>query len=225
MFLLDNRSFCTFILASLLLASLCLQSAPVSAGKIYRWVDEQGQLHFSDSPQNAPAELRQDAKEYQPSASSLTVTSPSLPSAAAPPRPAGPSGGPKDSISIPYTAKEGSANRVIIDITFNGAVTAPILVDTGSPGLIISDDLADQLGLFDKNGTLDSIEYFYPRLNDGGIILCDDYGSALCPGATQAIDEFLSDKPEKVLYMPCGNGFMIKNQSTAGQISNLVMID
>lgn len=153
MFVLDIRSFGKVILASLLLVSLCLQSAPVNAGKIYRWVDEQGQLHFSDSPQNAPAELRQDAKEYRPSASSLTVTSPSLPSAAALPRATAPGGGPKDSISIPYTAKEGSANRVIIDITFNGAVTAPILVDTGSPGLIISDDLADRLGLFDKNGS------------------------------------------------------------------------
>lgn len=68
--------------------------------------------------------------------------------------------------------------------------------------------------------TLDSIEYFYPRLNDGGIILCDDYGSALCPGATRAIDEFLADKKEKMLYMSCGSGFMIRNHGTAGQIGH-----
>lgn len=66
--------------------------------------------------------------------------------------------------------------------------------------------------------TLDSIAYFYPRLSDGGIILCDDYGSGLCPGATKAVDEFLADKPEKMLYMSCGSGFMIKNTATAPQL-------
>ena len=31
--------------------------------------------------------------------------------------------------------------------------------------------------------TYDSAEFFYERLSPGGIILCDDYGSLLCPGA------------------------------------------
>lgn len=35
--------------------------------------------------------------------------------------------------------------------------------------------------------TLDSFEYFYPRLSDGGMIVCDDYG---WPGARQAVEEF-----------------------------------
>ena len=67
--------------------------------------------------------------------------------------------------------------------------------------------------------TFDAIEFFYPRLNPGGIILCDDYGSSLCPGATRAIDEYLADKPEKMLFMTCGSGFMIKGQETAPQLS------
>jgi O-methyltransferase len=67
--------------------------------------------------------------------------------------------------------------------------------------------------------TFDTIEFFYPRLNPGGIILCDDYGSSLCPGATRAIDEYLADKPEKMLYMTCGSGFLIKGQETAAQLS------
>ena len=66
--------------------------------------------------------------------------------------------------------------------------------------------------------TYDAIEFFYPRLNEGGIILCDDYGSSLCPGATRAIDEYLADKPEKMLYMTCGSGFMIKGQETGPQL-------
>jgi len=59
----------------------------------------------------------------------------------------------KDDISIPFVSTEGTANRVIINVTFNGRVTAPILVDTGSPGLMISASLADQLGLFSKDSS------------------------------------------------------------------------
>ena len=69
--------------------------------------------------------------------------------------------------------------------------------------------------------TRDSIEFFYSRLNDGGIILCDDYGSGLCPGATRAIDEFLADKPEKMVYLSCGSGFMIKNCATAASLESV----
>ncbi len=38
--------------------------------------------------------------------------------------------------------------------------------------------------------TLAALEYFYPRLNQGGAILCDDYGSIFCPGSQKAWDEF-----------------------------------
>jgi hypothetical protein len=35
--------------------------------------------------------------------------------------------------------------------------------------------------------TRDSLEYFYPKLIPGGMIVCDDYG---WPGARKAIDDF-----------------------------------
>jgi hypothetical protein len=38
--------------------------------------------------------------------------------------------------------------------------------------------------------TLASLEYFHPRLAEGGVIVCDDYGSTLFPGARRAWDEF-----------------------------------
>ena len=58
--------------------------------------------------------------------------------------------------------------------------------------------------------TRDSLAFFYPRLNDGGILVCDDYMYNNCPGATKACDEFLADKPEKMIAPSCGGGFMIK---------------
>ncbi|HET7873620.1 MAG TPA: TylF/MycF/NovP-related O-methyltransferase [Terriglobales bacterium] len=62
--------------------------------------------------------------------------------------------------------------------------------------------------------TRDSLEFFYPRLNPGGIILCDDYACTTCPGATKAFDEYLIDKMEKMIQLPCGGGFLIKGTQT-----------
>ena len=58
--------------------------------------------------------------------------------------------------------------------------------------------------------TLASLEFFYPRLNPGGVLICDDYGFSTCPGATRAVDEFLEDKPEAVVHVPTGQGFFVK---------------
>lgn len=57
--------------------------------------------------------------------------------------------------------------------------------------------------------TRDSLEFFYPRLNPGGLIVFDDYGFTTCPGARQAIDQFMSDKPEKVIELSCGSAFVV----------------
>jgi len=58
--------------------------------------------------------------------------------------------------------------------------------------------------------TLDSIDFFYPRLSNGALLVCDDYGFSSCPGATQAIKDYLQDKPEKMIAMASGGGFLIK---------------
>lgn len=59
-----------------------------------------------------------------------------------------------------------------------------------------------------------SISFFYERLNPGGILVCDDYGFLTCPGATKAIDDYLKDKQEKMVYLPGGGGFFIKDVPT-----------
>jgi hypothetical protein len=67
--------------------------------------------------------------------------------------------------------------------------------------------------------TRDSIEFFYPRVPPGGIIVCDDYGSSVCPGAIKAINEFLEDKPEKMISLSDGGGFLIKGTPTSGDFN------
>jgi O-methyltransferase len=66
-----------------------------------------------------------------------------------------------------------------------------------------------------------SIEFFYPRLNPGGIIVCDDYGFTSCPGATKACDEFLADKVEKMIGCSAGGGFLIRGVTTAGTTKSI----
>jgi O-methyltransferase len=44
----------------------------------------------------------------------------------------------------------------------------------------------------------DCLEFFYPRLNTGGIILFDEYNDPPWPGCNKAVDEFLADKPEQL---------------------------
>lgn len=39
--------------------------------------------------------------------------------------------------------------------------------------------------------TLESIKYFFPRLKSGGVLVCDDYGSEIFPGASEAINNYL----------------------------------
>lgn len=58
--------------------------------------------------------------------------------------------------------------------------------------------------------TRDCLEFFYPRLVQGGVIVCDDYGSAYCPGAKRALDEFFSDKSVRMIALPTGQAIVFK---------------
>ena len=44
--------------------------------------------------------------------------------------------------------------------------------------------------------TLESHKYFFKRLSQGGVIVCDDYGYKQFPGAKVAVDEFISSLPK-----------------------------
>lgn len=54
-------------------------------------------------------------------------------------------------IEVSYTAFEGSSRRVIIPVVLNGSITAKMALDTGSPGMLIFDRLANRLGLSEKD--------------------------------------------------------------------------
>ncbi len=47
-------------------------------------------------------------------------------------------------------------------------------------------------------------EFFYCRMQPGGVLLFDDYGHSSCPGARAAVDEFFADKPEVKISIVTG---------------------
>lgn len=56
--------------------------------------------------------------------------------------------------------------------------------------------------------TLDCLAYFYPRMSQGGIIVCHDY--MVFSGVRKAVDEFFQDKPEAVIELPENQCLIVK---------------
>ncbi|MGI9395703.1 MAG: TylF/MycF/NovP-related O-methyltransferase [Boseongicola sp.] len=58
--------------------------------------------------------------------------------------------------------------------------------------------------------TFDTLQFFWERLNPGGMVICDDYGSEGYPGAKSAFDEFFEKTSEKPVELPAGQAFVVK---------------
>jgi O-methyltransferase len=57
---------------------------------------------------------------------------------------------------------------------------------------------------------IDCCQFFFEKMEIGGIMVFDDYGFLSCPGAKAAVDEFFIDKKEYPCYLPTGQAFVIK---------------
>ena len=57
-------------------------------------------------------------------------------------------------------------------------------------------------------GTLGCLEYFYPRMIAGGLILSHDYG--MLAGVEKAFQEFFADKPEDIIEQPTTQCMVVK---------------
>lgn len=51
-----------------------------------------------------------------------------------------------------------------------------------------------------------ALEFFYPRMSRKGLIVVHDFASGRWPGVTQAVNEFLADKPESPVVIPDTSG-------------------
>jgi len=58
--------------------------------------------------------------------------------------------------------------------------------------------------------TRDCLEYFYPRLSTGGVMVCDDYGAPLFPGARRAWDEYCEKNGVPFVVLDTGQSVILK---------------
>lgn len=61
-----------------------------------------------------------------------------------------------------------------------------------------------------RRSTADGLEFFWPRLSPGGVVVVDDYGIATCPGVRAAVDAYFEDKPERPLILPTGQCVLLR---------------
>ena len=138
-----------FLLSLILFCPVLLTS-----GELYKWVDEEGIVHMTDTLSQVPPQYRDQAdkrnlqRTFQPERKREFPGSSSTPISEK-------AATNLKHFEVPYRAFEGTSRRIIIPVTFNESVSANLLLDTGSPGLMISPKLAGRLGLLDdKSGSL-----------------------------------------------------------------------
>jgi hypothetical protein len=141
--MVDMGKMCAGLMRrSILLVSVSILSTQAfcPGGDLYKWVDEEGVIHMVDTQSQIPPKYRNQADRRTidtPQTVSDTIR-------------ADPAGTRLNRFTVPYQAFEGTSRRIIIPVTFNDSVSARLLLDTGSPGLMISPQLADRLGLLDE---------------------------------------------------------------------------
>ncbi len=56
-----------------------------------------------------------------------------------------------------------------------------------------------------------TLETFAPRIEPGGVIVADDYGSITCPGVKQSVDEFVAANPHfRLIHLLTGQAVLVR---------------
>ena len=55
------------------------------------------------------------------------------------------------------------------------------------------------------------LEYFYPRLVEGGVIVLDDYGFLDWPGCKAATDKWCEEHNQAAVLLPTPNAVIVKS--------------
>ncbi len=117
-----------------------LLQSPVAQAKIYKWKDENGKVHFTDSLSTIPPQYRQGRgletlKEVPgTSGEALKLHLPVKKS--------------KEHV-IPLRRQ---GNNFIVTVLLNGKVPAELLVDTGASSITLSPGIAKRLGIRNQSG-------------------------------------------------------------------------
>ena len=116
------------VFGAALLSALLIGSASLCAAEYFRWVDQNGVVHFTDNLHNIPETQRSSAGRLQ------SIEPPRVP----PPPP------PPSKASIPFE-KQGQV--VIVEAMLNKKTAARFVVDTGASYTMISSAVAKELDI------------------------------------------------------------------------------
>ena len=94
---------------------------------------------------HSPAEAVQ--ARFDPSPSGPAGAPAPVVRSAEPPRAAEPAAKRSDQIIVPYRGQDARTQRILVPITVNGRATVMMALDTGAPSTLISQGLADHLGI------------------------------------------------------------------------------
>jgi hypothetical protein len=136
---------------------LMLFCSPGFSGEFYKWTDDSGNFHLSDTLEKVPEKYRNqiENKRFNSDDAESGQREPVKTAPSELQRQHSIAGDrttePLKRYEVPYKPFEGSARRVIVEATFNNSVTAPMAIDTGAPGTVISVALAEKLGLLDAS--------------------------------------------------------------------------
>jgi clan AA aspartic protease (TIGR02281 family) len=114
-----------------LLVSCTSTATAVSAGEMYRWVDEQGRIHLTDTPPPSKRD-RQDLKVYKPGEASPQTEG------------GGTSAAEAGSAKLTPTKPGGV---VVVDAVLNRRLTVPLMLDTGADFTVLTKQVAQELRL------------------------------------------------------------------------------
>ena len=121
---------------------LLLGLADTAGGaEIYRWIDESGAMHFTQSLEQVPPRYRKDARE---SARKSEARSDRVQIYTTPAAPAVSRTGRDGTLRIPF---QRYGHLMKVDVKLNDHLKVPFLIDTGASGVALPAHLADDLGI------------------------------------------------------------------------------
>lgn len=114
-----------------LLVGLGAMTMPAAAGQMYRWVDDQGQVHLTDTPPTSQRQIH-DLKVYTP-----TTPSP----------PAHPSTSPAIDAGRAKLTATKPGGTAVVEAMVNRRLTIPLVLDTGADVTVLTKQVATDLRL------------------------------------------------------------------------------
>ncbi|HUD00531.1 MAG TPA: TIGR02281 family clan AA aspartic protease [Candidatus Polarisedimenticolaceae bacterium] len=122
----------TFIAAALVQIVLLVSVSVSYAADFFRWIDQNGVVHFTDSIHNIPEARRATAVRIK---------------AQEPPRPAAPSKASPATVAKASVPFEKRGQVVVVEVMLNNSVPARLVVDTGATYTMISAATAKELSI------------------------------------------------------------------------------